>query len=179
MNRWRAVDPPRRVCLVLGAAIAAFGVVQIGALIVWSTVASVWLNSMLASGSVTGAGLSHQGPLAILLRFPLSTQTLWVSPVVAGLAGVLVYRMRSPRTGQVIVALATVCMVAAALTRVAIGGVNAPTMRELVSPLTDSTITALPFCIVLGLVSMRVSKLTAPRAPGSSAQDPMLTVPAP
>jgi hypothetical protein len=90
---------------VLGAAIAAFGIVQIGSLTVWSTVASVSLNSMLASG--------------------------------------------------------------------------APTLHELVSPLTDSTITALPFCIVLGLVSMRARKLTAPRTPHSSAQDPMLTAPAP
>lgn len=170
VSRWKAVDAPRRVSLVLGVSISAFGVIQLGALMVWSVVASVWVNAKVGEGSPASRGLSDQGSLALLLRFPLSTLTLWIMPIVTGLGGVLVYRLRRRLAGQVIVVLATGCMVVAAITKVYFGGANDASIHELVNPFTSDTITALPVCLALVVATLASSpsslKATRPPAPG-------------
>jgi len=65
-----------------------------------------------------------------------------------------VYRLRRSQGGQVVVGVATVCLVLAAIIRIDIGGVNAPSLREL-APRSLLTRTAIPFCIALAVVSMR------------------------
>jgi hypothetical protein len=179
VHRWSTADTPRRACFLLGAAIGVFGVIQIAAMIAWSAIASLWVNSMVAQGPPYSSGLTNQGPLSVFFRFALSTEILWIMPVVVGVGGIMVYRIRSPRPGQIVVTMATLILLVAAIARIDIGGVNTPTLGALASPFSVDTLTALPFCAALAVISTRARAHSSTKSPRPSGHDQISTASTP
>src|SRR5579863_7101565 len=166
MRNWREADPPRRVCLVLGGLIALFGVAQLAAIAVVSVLASAWANALAAEG-LPGALSAHQSPGELLLRLGLAWQTLLITPIIVGAGGILVYRLRRPLIGQVLVVAGSACAVAAAIPRIDFGGANMLSLQQMAYP--GGGITAVPFCIALAVfaISARDDRFPQPAADGS------------
>jgi hypothetical protein len=131
---------------VLGGLIALFGVAQLAAIAVLSALYAAWANAVAAEGP-PGAPPGHQPSVELLLRLGLAWQTLLITPIIVGAGGILVYRLRRPLIGQVVVVAGTACAVAAAIPRIDFGSSNMLSLQQMAYP--GGGITAVPFCIAL------------------------------
>jgi hypothetical protein len=113
VSKWQAADLPRRVCLVLGMTLTAFGVAQFAAMAVLSVLAATWANGAAAHG-LPGAPPGGEPPFAFLMRLGLAWQVLLVAPIVMGVGGIFVFNLTRPLAGQLVVALGAVSSAPAA-----------------------------------------------------------------
>lgn len=113
---------------------------------VLSALVSAWANAVAAEG-LPGALPGDQPPFELVLRLGLAWQALLITPIIVGAGGVLVYWLRRPLIGQVVVVAGTACAVAAAIPRIDFGGTNMLSVRQMAYPLGG--ITAVPFCVAL------------------------------
>jgi hypothetical protein len=127
---------------------------------VLSALDSAWVNALLAEGS-PGAAPGDQQPFELLLRLGLAWQTLLITPIVVGAGGALVYWLRRPLIGQVVVVAGTACAVAAAIPRIDFGSTKMLRLQQMAYP--GGGITAVPFCIALLVFAI------TPRRAGSSS----------
>jgi hypothetical protein len=168
VRSWNSSNAARRACLVLGVLVAVFGVAQLVAIAVLSTLASAWANALAAEGlrGVPGA----QGPFELLLRLGLAWQVLLIVPIIVGAGGILVCTLRRPLPGQVVVIIGTASAVAAAVPRIDVGGPNMLSLWQMTYP--GGGITAVPFCVALAILALsarsRDSRSVAPRSVAST-----------
>jgi hypothetical protein len=146
VRKGKSAHAARRACLVLGALIAVFGAAQLAAMAALSSLYSAWANAVAAEG-LPGALPGNEPPFELLLRLGLAWQALVITPIIVGAGGVLVYWLRRPLIGQVMVVAGTACAVAAAIPRIDFGGTNMLSLQQMADPLGG--ITAVPFCVAL------------------------------
>jgi hypothetical protein len=151
----READPSRRACLVLGGLIALFGVAQLAAIAVLSALYAAWAKAVASEG-LPGAPHGQQPPVELLLRLGLAWQTLLITPIIVGAGGILVYRLRRPLIGQVVVVAGTACAVAAAIPRIDFGGSNMLSLQQMAYPVGG--IAAVPFCLALAVVAITAGR---------------------
>jgi hypothetical protein len=140
---------------VLGALIALFGVAQLAAIAVLSALFSSWANAVAAEG-LPGAPPGDQQPFELLLRLGPAWQTLLITPIIVGAGGVLVFRLRRPLIGQVVVVAGTACAVAAAIPRIDFGGTNMLSLQQMAYP--GGGITPVPFCLALLVLAIKARR---------------------
>jgi hypothetical protein len=146
VHRWNSANTARRACLILGALVAVFGVAQLIAIAVWSTLASAWANAIAAEG-LPGALPGAHAPFELFLRLGLAWQVLLIVPIIVGVGGILVYGLGRPLIGQVVVILGTAAAAIAAIPRIDLGSPNTLSLWQMAYPVEG--ITAVPFCLAL------------------------------
>jgi hypothetical protein len=128
-----------------------FGAAQLAAVAVLSGLDSAWANAVAAEG-LPGAPPGNQPPFELLLRLGLAWQALLITPIIVGAGGVLVYWLRRPLIGQVVVVAGAACAVAAAIPRIDFGGTNMLSLQQMSYP--GGGITAVPFCVALAVFAI-------------------------
>jgi hypothetical protein len=152
-----AVGTPRRVCLILGSVIAVVGFAQLGLTVALFTFLAAF-NDLYNSESPQCCHIAHRSGLEYLLSPPLNVKALWVLPIVVGVGGVLLSRLRRPLIAQLAVGMAATGVLVAGIVTLDLGGVNAPSVQDLISPLSILSVVLVPLCVTLAVVATRVRR---------------------